>query len=322
MAGPSQLRGNAPTFQPTPSRISTPASNPPVLRGDAPTFYTNALKWQQTRRHRSTADLPSQPQCAFLSHLPGEIRNMIYELALVLPVHIPAFRVARSPRPDGKHMYKLNVPALGKTCRQIRNECLAIAYTDNTFIFESEKGESRIPTSVINGWVKRLARAGVDRCVKRVGCVWYSRVCRKLNGKREVVSVKWAIVATLGEDDTTEEKLAKQQQEMQLNARQRKKLKHRRQRGPYAILLDGDSAAGTAAPKVVFEVDPPIEGLCEHVLDAYARAFEARREGKSVRGYGALIDVVETVCNFLRSEASDIWPIKVCRVCDGFGVDR
>lgn len=318
MAGPSQLRGNAPTFQPT-----SPASNPPTLRGDAPTFYTTAIRWQQTRRHRLTADLPSQPQSAFLSRLPGETRNMIYEFALILPVHIPAFKVARSPHQNGKYMYKMSVPALAKTCRQIRRESLAIAYTDNTFIFESNKGETHVDKSVINGWVKRLARAGVDRCVKRVGCVWSSRVCRKRDGKWEIVSVKWSIVATLSEDKSTEEKAAKQQEEMALNAEQRRKLKHLRQRGPYAILRDGDSAAAAAAaPKVVFEVDPPVEGLCEHVLDAYARAFEARREGKSVRGYGALIDVIQTVCNFLRSEESDIWPIKECRICDGFGVDR
>lgn len=247
---------------------------------------------------------------------------MVYEFALVLPTPIPAVHVAKSPHNSGRYMYKLSVPPLGQTCRQIRRECLAIAYSDNTFIFELREGESQISRSMINGWVKQLARACVDRCVKRVGCVWYSRVCRKRNGKREVVSVKWTIMATLGKDDSTEEKLAKQRWEEQLNSKQRRKLKHQRQRGPYAILLDGDSAAGAAAPKVVFEVEPPVEGLCEHVLDAYARAFEARRAGKSVRGYGVLIDVIQTVCNYLRSEESDIWPIKVCRVCDGFGVDR
>jgi hypothetical protein len=213
-----------------------------------------------------------------------------------------------------KYKYKLSVPALGQVCRQIRQECLAIAYSDNTFVFELPEGESEIPKSLINGWVKRLAAARVDRCVKRVRWVWYSRVCRK----RKVTTIKWSVTATLGEDDSSEEKLAKQAWEKQMNKKQRKKLEHQRQRGPYAILLDGDSAAGTAAPKVVFETDPPVEGLCEHVLDAYARAFEGRREGKSVRGYGALIDVVQTVCNFLRPKESEIWPVKVCKVCDGF----
>ena len=310
---PYQLRGNAPPFQPTASHTNTSTRNPPSLRGNAPTFYTDAMKWQQTRRH-PTSIIPSQPQSGFLSRLPGEIRNQIYEFALTLPLPIRAVRAVSMPQQEGKYKYKLNVPALSQTCRQIRQECTAIAYSDNTFVFELLEGKNCIPKTLINGWVKRLARAGVDRCVKRVGCVWTSQVL----SKGGVVTVKWSITATLGEDDSTEEKLAKQQWEMQLDRKQRKKLRHQRQRGPYAILLDGDSAPGTAAPKVVFEADPPIEGLCEHVLDAYARAFEARRSGKSVRGYGALIDVVQTVCNFLRSEEADIWPIKVCRVCDGY----
>lgn len=137
--------------------------------------------------------------------------------------------------------------------------------------------------------------------------------------KSKVVTVKWSVTATLGEDDSAEEKLAKQQWESGLNRKQRRKLKHQRQRGPYAILRDGDSAppSGSAKPKVVFEADPPIEALCPHVLDSYARAFEGRREGRSVRGYGALIDVTLTVCNSLRSEESMVWPLKVCRLCHG-----
>jgi hypothetical protein len=282
------------------------------LRGNAPTFHTKAINWQQKRRHPISI-IPSQPQSGFLSQLPGEIRNQIYELALTQSVPIPAVRAAQVPGQTGKYIYKFNTPTLGQVCRQIRQECLAIAYSDNTFIFELSPGESCIPKSLINGWVKRLARAGVDKCVRRVGCEWTSKVWRK-----GVVTVHWSVTATLGGDDSPEEKLAKRQWELQLNRKQRRKLKHQRQRGPYAVLIDGDSAPGIAKPKVVFEVDPPIEGLCEHVLDACARAFEGRREGKSVRGYEALIDVVLTVCNFLRPEESEVWPIKVCRVCDGF----
>jgi hypothetical protein len=309
---PSQLRGNAPAFQPTASHINTSTANPSSLRGNAPTFHTKARKWQQKRR-QPTSTIPTQPQSGFLSRLPGEIRNQIYELALTQNVSIPAVRDARMPGQTGKYMDKFNTPTLGQVCRQIRQECLAIAYADNTFIFNLLPGESCIPKSLINGWVKRLAGAGVDRCVKRVGCEWTSKVWRK-----GVVTVHWSVTATLGEDDSPEEKLAKRQWESQLNRKQRRKLKHQRQRGPYAVLIDWDSAPGIAKPKVMFEVDPPIEGLCEHVLDAYARAFEGRREGKSVRGYGALIDVVLTVCNFLRPKESEVWPIKVCRVCDGF----
>jgi hypothetical protein len=311
---PSQLRGNAPAFQPTTSPINTFAPNPRFLRGNAPTFYTKAMKWQQKRRNQ-TSIIPSQPQSGFLSRLPGEIRNQIYEFALTVPTPILAVHAILMPGQEGKYKYKLSVPRLSQTCRHIRQECLAVAYTDNTFIFKLLDGEDCIPKSLINGWVKRLARAGVDRCVKRVGCEWTSRVWRK----RKVVTINWSVTATLGEDDSPEEKLAKQRWETQLNRKQRRKLKHQRQRGPYEILLDGDSAPGTAKPKVVFQVDPPTEGLCEHVLDAYARAFEGRREGKSVRGYGALIDVISTVCNFLRPKESEIWPIKVCRVCNGYG---
>jgi hypothetical protein len=309
---PSQLRGNAPAFQPTASHSNTCTPNPSSLRGNAPTFHTKAINWQQKRRHPISI-IPSQPQSGFLSQLPGEIRNQIYELALTQSVPIPAVRAAQVPGQTGKYIYKFNTPTLGQVCRQIRQECLAIAYSDNTFIFELSPGESCIPKSLINGWVKRLARAGVDKCVRRVGCEWTSKVWRK-----GVVTVHWSVTATLGGDDSPEEKLAKRQWELQLNRKQRRKLKHQRQRGPYAVLIDGDSAPGIAKPKVVFEVDPPIEGLCEHVLDACARAFEGRREGKSVRGYEALIDVVLTVCNFLRPEESEVWPIKVCRVCDGF----
>jgi hypothetical protein len=285
------------------------------LRGNAPTFHTKAIKWQQKRR-QSTSIIPTQPQSAFLSRLPGELRNLIYELALTEPTPIPAVRSARMPGQHEyaykcKYKYKFNTPALGQVCRQIRQECLGIAYSNNTFIFKLLAGQYCIPKTLINGWVKRLARAGVDKCVKRVGCEWTSQVLRKSTCR--VVTVHWSVTATLGEDVSTEEKLAKRQWEMQLNRKQRRKLKHQRQRGPYAVLLGGDSAPGTARPKVVFEVDPPIKGLCEHVLDAYARAFEGRREGKSVRGYGALIDVVMTVCNFLRPEESEVWPIKVCR---------
>jgi hypothetical protein len=316
MTDSSQLRGNALPFQPTPPRTITSASNLTSLRGYAPIFYTKAMKWQQKRR-RAPATIPSQPQSAFLHRLPGEIRNQIYELALASPVPIPAVRVVRMPHPgdhNPQYRYRISAPALAKTCRQIRQECLAIAYSDNTFVFELLPGQCIVSKSLINGWVKRLARDGVDRCVKRVACTWTSQVLRK----SKVVTVKWSVTATLGEDDSAEEKLAKQQWEMGLNRKQRRKLKHQRQRGPCAILRDGDSAlAGTAKPKVVFEADPPIEGLCPHVLDSYARAFEGRREGRSVRGYGALIDVILTVCNFLRSEESMVWPLKVCRICDG-----
>jgi hypothetical protein len=316
MVNPSQLRGNALPFQLAPSHINTPTSNLPTLRGNAPTFYyTNAMKWQQKRR-RSPATIASQPQCAFLSRLPGEIRNEIYELALVEPVPIPAVRVVRMPHEDDrdvKYRYRLSAPSLARTCRQIRQECIAIAYSDNTFVFRLLPGQRCISKGLINGWVRRLARAGVDKCVKRVACAWTSQVLKK--GK--VVQVKFSVTATLGEDDSAEERLAKQQWELSLNGKQRRKLKHQRQRGFWSILLDGDSAlAGAAKPKVVFETDPPIGGLCSHVLDAYARAFEGRREGKSVRGYGALIDVGLTICNFLRYAESDVWPMRVCEICD------
>jgi hypothetical protein len=316
MTDSSQLRGNAIPFQYTPSHIKTPNSNLPTLRGDAPTFYyTKAIKWQQKHR-RSPATIPSQPQCGFLSRLPGEIRNQIYEFALIEAVPIPAVRVVQMPPQDElnpKYRYRLSAPALAKTCRQIRQECLAIAYSDNTFIFQLLPGQRCISKSLVNGWARRLAAAGLDKCVKRVACAWVSLV----SGNGKVVAVKYSVTVTLGEDDSAEEKLAKQQYETSLNRKQRKKLKHQKQGGYLSILLDGDSAlTGTAKPKVVFEVDPPIEGLCSHVLDAYARAFEGRRDGKSVRGYGALIDVGLTVCNFLRFTESDVWPLKICRICD------
>lgn len=283
MVNPSQLRGNALPFQPAPPHINTPTSNLPTLRGNAPTFYcTKAMKWQQKRR-RSPATIPSQPQCAFLSRLPGEIRNQIYELALVEPVPIPAVRVVRMPSQDEqnpKYRYRLSAASLARTCCQIRQESITIAYSDNTFVFRLLPGQRCISKSLINGWVRRLARAGVDNCVKRVACAWTSQVLKK--GK--VVQVKFSVTATLGEDDSGEERLAKQQWEMSLNGKQRRKLKHQRQRGFWSILLDGDSALAAGAankPKVVFETDPPIGGLCSHVLDAHARAFEGRREGRA-----------------------------------------
>lgn len=154
--------------------------------------------------------------------------------------------------------------------------------------------------------------------------MWFSR---RAGGKREVIEVKWSVVAVLGQDDSREERLAKARWEEGLGVRRRWKLGRKRQRGPHAISLNGSSAVGAgtgvgsgpgaAESKVVFQVDPPIEGLCEHVLAAYARAFEARRFGKKVRGYGGLIDVLQTVCNFLRPEEADVWPVKVCRSCDG-----
>ena len=237
--------------------MTTTASNLTSLRGNAPTFYTSAMKWQHTRP-RTTAVLPSQPQCAFLSRIPGEIRNQIYELALADSAPIPAVRVVRMPHQeifDFKYRYRISAPALAKTCRQIRQECLAIAYSDNTFVFELLPGQHSISKSLINGWAKRLAQHGLDKYVKCVGCTWTSQVLRK----NKVVAVKWSVTATLGEEDSAEEKLAKRQWETGLNRKQRKKLKHQRQRGFYAILLDGDSALpSNAKPKVVFEVDPPI----------------------------------------------------------------
>lgn len=69
--------------------------------------------------------------------------------------------------------------------------------------------------------------------------------------------------------------------------------------------------------KVAFDVRTPrqIDALCYHVLERCGKAFEERRKGKSVRGYGALIDMILTVCNFLAPKEGVIYP-KECPECE------
>ena len=70
----------------------------------------------------------SQPDCALLS-LPAELRNRIYELALITPTPITCWtrKFLAGERP--KHAET----GLIRTCQQIRNEGLKIYYHDNIF---------------------------------------------------------------------------------------------------------------------------------------------------------------------------------------------
>lgn len=139
-------------------------------------------------------------------------------------------------------------------------------YASNAFVFEPEIGcagilGAAVDAGVVHGWVRSLTPGGWEREVSRVGCVWKRFVVE--DGK--VVGKDVWIFATLVQND----------EEYQIDAEAPK-------------------------PRVTFETNlTQTENICVHLLDGDAMAFERRRAGKSIRGYGALIDIALTVCNYL-----------------------
>ncbi|TKA75986.1 hypothetical protein B0A55_03254 [Friedmanniomyces simplex] len=102
----------------------------------------------------SAAD-SAQEKCRFLT-LPPELRNHIYELALVdtNPISIPWMYMLRSKEPSE--------PSLLRTCHRIRDEALPIFYSSNTF-----------ETSIIGlgEWFRRLpdVKLGMLENVRVIG---------------------------------------------------------------------------------------------------------------------------------------------------------
>lgn len=72
--------------------------------------------------------MASQNPNASLLGIAPELRNRIYEYALISRESINVFKVYNCKQPD-----------LLKVCRQIRNEAISVYYTDNTFHFEACK---------------------------------------------------------------------------------------------------------------------------------------------------------------------------------------
>lgn len=73
---------------------------------------------------------------SLLSTLPAELRNAIYEMAVLeedaIDVNIKPVS-SRSPNSDSGHWPSWKPPALLQTCRQVRSEAAPIFYGNNTF---------------------------------------------------------------------------------------------------------------------------------------------------------------------------------------------
>ncbi|KAM0717121.1 hypothetical protein Q7P37_006973 [Cladosporium fusiforme] len=265
--------------QSQPLRSSRPFTNPPSRSSrysksnKKPPFRPSRHSHNPPpRTSRRTPPVP-QPQSTFLARLPGELRNRIYDLVVLSPEPVRAVREVRKTA-EGVTLYASAVPALAQTCRQIRRECLDIYYAGNAFVFEPapERGDA-VGKGRVHSWVRTVTAAGFERLVTKVGCTYPkphdiddddSESCSSEGGERESA---W-IIATLGKDNQP-------------------------------------------SPKVSFETSqPPFTGVwnrnvqhmhnvCTHLLVDTAAGFEQRRAGKSVRGYGALIDIALTVGDFL-----------------------
>ena len=86
-----------------------------------------------------------------LNRLSGELRNIIYTMALVQsePVKVNAFTMIKSRLPRESHA------ALLQTCRQISAEASSVFYGDNTFLIPPE-WTHRLTCKLLSSWLGSL----------------------------------------------------------------------------------------------------------------------------------------------------------------------
>ena len=138
-----------------------------ALTGNGSPFHT----WQLQRQQRS-APTPSNPDQAtelatmgLFALLPGELRNRIYRLILLMdspqpyPICMPSKTCNLGPCVHAR--LPTGVPGLLSTCRQIRNEAMPIFLAENGgFSFEASLVTCRCPAN----WIRALA--------------WYARLIK------------------------------------------------------------------------------------------------------------------------------------------------
>ncbi|KAK3648928.1 hypothetical protein LTR56_003788 [Elasticomyces elasticus] len=99
--------------------------------------------------------------------LPAELRNIIYELALLRDKHYTAGRTASCH--ECRNLEPVDNPALLATCRQIRDEALPMFYDTNSFNlwmgdWGSIFGENRFPDTLV--WLQSLSAVTVASLTK------------------------------------------------------------------------------------------------------------------------------------------------------------
>ena len=93
------------------------------------------------------------PKPSPLLSLPAELRNRIYELAVVEPdlIKLMGFRGV------GKFEIRVAQPALTRACRQLRRECLALFYEANIFLGECHSTcQAKATPEYIDQWVEAI----------------------------------------------------------------------------------------------------------------------------------------------------------------------
>ncbi|KAM0717122.1 hypothetical protein Q7P37_006974 [Cladosporium fusiforme] len=270
-----------------PNQLTQNSAAPPSQQ--PPSEVTNSATTQQASH--GLPPFKPQPNCTFLARLPGELRNRIYELTVVDsdPVDAVGFVFGDEDWDEEgffkPRTYSTYVPPLARTCSQIRRECLGVFFAENTFVFSSNIKETfsqaahhdtMVPAGVFRGWASSLAAGGWDKLVRRVGCQyhWENR-----SGMEQ-------IVADLGEDDDDDRGDATVELLQRPTNSQDGGVRH--------VLQE--------KPKVAIEVvtSPAMHFCgCDRFYADDVAAFEARRQGKSLRGYDALADILDTLCNGL-----------------------
>jgi hypothetical protein len=144
-------------------------SDSSTVTGKVSAFHT----WQ-LQRHEQSAPTPSNPDHAtelatmgLFALLPGELRNRIYRLVLLMtsplpyPISMPYKTCALGPCVHAR--LPTAVPGLLSSCRQIRSEAMPIFLAENTgFKFEARVVECRCPAN----WIRALGR--YTRLIKTV----------------------------------------------------------------------------------------------------------------------------------------------------------
>ena len=142
-------------------------SDSSTLTGKESAFHT----WQLQRQQRATPTPPESDQATELATmglfalLPGELRNRIYRLVLLMtsplpyPISMPYKTCALGPCVHAR--LPTAVPGLLSSCRQIRGEAMPIFLAENSgFKFEARAVECRCPANWIRalGWYARFVK--------------------------------------------------------------------------------------------------------------------------------------------------------------------
>ncbi|KAF2804883.1 uncharacterized protein BDZ99DRAFT_467122 [Mytilinidion resinicola] len=147
--------------EPRVSDHKTPKTKKPHTPKTLRTLRTKVAKTSKP------AQTPNSPGTSFMN-LSGELRNMIYDHALVYPSKVQvSWGTTKKPRSHhvargGAYRPPTGVPALLQVCRQVRQEGLSIFYSANTFAFHEDHD----------------VRARDPRFdIRMIGSVWY--VCTR-----------------------------------------------------------------------------------------------------------------------------------------------